>query len=244
VAEQKENNVRNGLGVTHYTWQSATDAIRLDMKSMTPTHVVTLTPEMCVRADSDPEFNNIIKDARLVVADGVGVVWGEGRRSGSRPEKIPGIELAEWSLDELNRNSGRVYLLGSKESVISPAAEYVRKNYPHVKVVGCHNGYFKPEEKSRIVSEIAGSNPNLVLVGLGSPKQEIFISKNLTVMNCGVAIGVGGTLDVFAGNVKRAPGFFRKTGTEWVYRTLSEPKKRIGRLPDLFKFIGLVLSKR
>jgi len=232
-----------GLGITHPTWDSVRDSIRANMGATIPTQVITLTPEMCARSHSDEKFRIMIDNADIVVADGIGVVWGEGRLTGKKPEKIPGIELALWSLEEAYRISGKVYLLGSKAEIVKKAAERVAFQYPRLSVSGFHDGYFSPDEEQSIVDEIALIEPNLLLVGMGSPLQEEFISRNLRKMRCGVAIGVGGTFDVLSGSVKRAPGFFRATGTEWLYRTLSQPGSRLKRLPKLAEFVGIVLRR-
>jgi len=233
-----------GLGVTHTTRQKARDAIRTHFASFVPAQVVTLTPEMCVRAVDDPEFRSIIESAQIVVADGVGVRWGEGRLSGLKPEKIPGIELAKWALEEVDRIAGRVYLLGSRPDVVAKTAEQLSLACPRLTVTGYRDGYFNDVEESDVVLSIASANPHLVLVGMGSPRQEIFINNNLINLNCGIAIGVGGTFDIMSGSIRRAPAFFRSTGTEWLYRTVTQPGERLARLPELFRFINLVLKKK
>ena len=236
-------NGKSGLGVTHPTWQQAKDALRIHLASFIPAQVVTLTPEMCVRARDNEDFGRIIADAAIVVCDGVGVAWGENRLTGERPEKIPGIDLADWALEEVDRIAGRVFLLGATDETVKVAVEKIENEYPRLKVAGFHDGYFDESEKEGIVKAIAEANPHLVLVGMGSPKQEIFISCHLNDLRCGIAMGIGGSFDVWSGNTRRAPGFFRATGTEWLYRTISQPGARLRRLPVLLRFIGMVLNE-
>jgi len=234
---------RIGLGVTHRTWDQAKDALRLHLAAMIPVHVVTLTPEMCVRASRSRPFNGIVSSAGIVVADGVGVAWGERRLIAQKIEKIPGIDLASWALEEVDRIAGRVFLLGSKPDIIVRAATEISRRYPRLKVSGYHHGYFGLDEEDRVVSAVSSTNPHLLLVGMGSPRQEMFISGHLHQLRCGVAMGVGGSFDVWSGSVGRAPAFFRKTGTEWLYRTLTQPGERLRRIPGLWRFIFLVLRK-
>ena len=236
-------NEKSGLGITHPTWQQAKDALRLHLASFIPAQVVTLTPEMCVRARDDENFGQIITEAAIVVCDGVGVAWGESRLSGERPDKIPGIDLADWALEEVDRIAGRVYLLGATDETVRITAEKIQNEYPRLTVAGFHDGYFDQSEEEEIVKTVVEANPHLLLVGLGSPKQEIFISCHLTDLRCGVAMGIGGSFDVWSGNVRRAPAFFRATGTEWLYRILSQPGARLRRLPVLLRFIGMVLNE-
>lgn len=179
----------------------------------------------------------------MVVCDGVGVAWGQSRLTGERPEKIPGIDLAEWALGEVDRIAGRVYLLGSTDEAVRASAERLGNEYPRLTVAGFHHGYFDQSREEEIVKEIATANPHLLLVGMGSPKQEIFIFCHLNDLRCAVAMGIGGSFDVWSGNIRRAPAFFRSTGTEWLYRTLSQPGARLKRLPMMTRFIGLVLNK-
>ena len=130
------NITGRGLGITHYTWADAKTALLGQFGKPDPLHIVTLTPEMCVRAHNDPQFREIIDKAGMVVADGVGVAWGEGKLTGRKPEKIPGIELATFALDTLKNQNGRVYLLGSKPDVVKKAAETIASDYSPLTVAG------------------------------------------------------------------------------------------------------------
>lgn len=233
---------RSGLGVTHSTWSSAKDALRLHLSALIPVQVVTLTPEMCIRASENEAFNSIIQNAGIVIADGVGVVWGEGILKGKKPDKIPGIELAQWALSEVDRIAGRVFLLGARPEVTQKAAEAISGDFPRLTVPGWQDGYFDPSEERAIVERISSTQPHLLLVAMGSPKQEFFIASHLLDLKCAVAIGVGGAFDVWSGAVKRAPAVFRLTGTEWLFRTLTQPRARLNRIGLLARFIGMVLK--
>jgi len=243
MASEGKNLPRKGLGVTHYRWVDAKADLFNHIANFDGIQVVTLTPEMCVRAHEDDEFREIILNAAMVVADGVGVVWGQGRLTGRVPEKIPGIELAGAACDYLAMTKGRCFLLGGKPEVVKEAAGKLMILYPSIMVSGWQDGYFDASQEDEIVEKIASHKPHLVLVGTGSPKQEIFISNNLDKLNCAAAIGVGGSFDVWSGKVRRAPQAFRKTGLEWLYRTSTQPTSRAGRLRDLMRFTGMVLGR-
>jgi len=242
MAEPDQKPFDNSLGITHYTWDEAKSSLFNHLENFKPVHVITLTPEMCVRAHEDGEFRKIIDRAGIVIADGIGVVWGEGKLTGRKPEKIPGIEFASTALKYLDEMKGKCFLIGARPEVVSAAAENLKKEYPSLVVAGCQDGYYKPASENEIVKKIASTKPHLVLVGMGSPKQEEFISKHLEDLNCAAAIGVGGSFDVWSGNVERAPEGVQKAGMEWLYRTLKQPGSRAGRLMKLMRFTSLVLS--
>jgi N-acetylglucosaminyldiphosphoundecaprenol N-acetyl-beta-D-mannosaminyltransferase len=214
------------------------------LSAFIPVQVVTLTPEMCIRVIEDEAFGSIVQNAGIVVADGVGVVWGEGVLKGKRPEKIPGIELAQWALGEVDRLAGRVFLLGARPECAEKAAEAISRDFPRLTVSGWQDGYFDPSEESGIAERIASTQPHLVLVAMGSPKQESFIAGHLFDLKCAVAIGVGGAFDVWSGAVRRAPTVFRLTGTEWLFRTLTQPRARLNRIGLLARFVVMVLKRR
>jgi N-acetylglucosaminyldiphosphoundecaprenol N-acetyl-beta-D-mannosaminyltransferase len=237
-----KSETRPGLGVSHRSWTQARDALRTHFASFIPVQVVTLTPQMCVRAREDEEFRRIIENARIVIADGISVVWGENRLTGNKPDRIPGTDLATWALAEVDRIAGKLYLLGAKPDVVEKAAREISLDYPRLTLSGFHHGYFTPEEEKNIVTEIAKTGPHLLLVGMGSPRQECFIREHLDDLGCAVAMGVGGSFDIWSGTVRRAPEFFRKTGMEWLYRTVSQPGDRLKRIPTLLRFVRMVLN--
>ena len=126
-----------------------------------------------------------------------------------------------------------VYMFGGAPGVAEKAAEEMRKKYPGLKIVGIHDGYFDAKEEKNIIADIKEKKPSLLLVGLGSPKQEKWIYSNLRFTDAKLAIGIGGSFDVMSGNLKRAPEFFCKLGIEWLYRLIKQPTrfKRMMRLP-------------
>ncbi|MGB9667048.1 MAG: WecB/TagA/CpsF family glycosyltransferase [Candidatus Cryosericum sp.] len=204
--------------------------------------VVTLNGEMAARAFRDEEFLKIVQHADLVVADGVGIVWG-ARMLGTRIEnRIPGIEFSAALLGLAERNGYRVYFLGAKPDVVERAARNMKARYPGLQLVGFHSGYFDAAEEGRIIDDIRDKKVDLLLVGMGGGIQEKWIWRHRDV-GFPIAIGVGGTFDVWSGMVRRAPRFVQKTGTEWLYRLIVQPS-RITRVGGIFYFMVRVLTSR
>lgn len=193
-------------------------------------YVVTPNPEFLLAAEKDPEFRRVLNAADLVLPDGIGVVYSAKILGTPLKERVPGIEFAEAMLSALNDMGGRLYLLGAKPGVAEEAGRRICARYPALVLCGTHDGYFKDEQA--ILPEIAAAKPDLLFVCLGAPKQEKWMARWGRHTGSKLAIGLGGCLDVFAGNVQRAPERWQKLGLEWAYRLKKEPK-RIGRMAKL-----------
>ena len=193
-------------------------------------YVVTPNPEFLLAAEKDPEFRRVLNAADLVLPDGIGVVYSAKILGTPLKERVPGIEFAEAMLSALTDLGGRLYLLGAKPGVAEEAGRRICARYPALVLCGTHDGYFKDEQA--ILPEIAAAKPDLLFVCLGAPKQEKWMARWGQHTGAKLAIGLGGCLDVFAGNVQRAPERWQKLGLEWAYRLKKEPK-RIGRMAKL-----------
>ncbi len=193
-------------------------------------YVVTPNPEFLLAAEKDPEFRRVLNAADLVLPDGIGVVYSAKILGTPLKERVPGIEFAVAMLSALNEMGGRLYLLGAKPGVAEEAGRRICARYPALVLCGTHDGYFKDEQA--ILPEIAAAKPDLLFVCLGAPKQEKWMARWGQHTGAKLAIGLGGCLDVFAGNVRRAPEQWQKLGLEWAYRLKKEPK-RIGRMAKL-----------
>lgn len=204
--------------------------------------VFTPNSEIIMAAYRDEEFCKILNNADLLTADGIGVVYASKILKKPIDERAGGYDIARLLLQKLNYTDKKLFLFGGKPGVAEKAKERLLKEYPELNIVGTRNGYFKPEEESEIVDEINNSGADIVFVCLGAPKQEIWINKHKNELKVKVAMGIGGSLDVFAGEAKRAPDIFCKLGMEWFYRLCKEPK-RIGRMMDLPKFAATVVAK-
>lgn len=193
--------------------------------------VVTPNGEIAEYACNNKEFAELISKADLAIPDGISIKFAAKRAGTPIKERIPGVELAQCLIKMLNEKGGSLYLFGGIEGVASEAAQNIIKDYPDVKIVGIRNGYFNDD--SEIIEDITNASPDVLFVCLGSPKQETWMLTNRDKLSCGVMLGLGGTLDVLAGRVKRAPLFWRKIGCEWLYRTIKQPSrlKRILKIP-------------
>lgn len=193
-------------------------------------YVVTPNPEFILAAEQDSEFRDVLNRADLVLPDGIGVVYSAKILGTPLKERVPGIEFATDMLACLNEIRGRLYLLGAKPGIAEAAGRRIVEQYPNIVLCGTHNGYFKDEEA--VLLEVAASQPDLLFVCLGAPKQEKWMARWGKHTGARLAIGLGGCLDVFAGKVERAPERWQKLGLEWAYRLKKEPS-RIGRMAKL-----------
>jgi N-acetylglucosaminyldiphosphoundecaprenol N-acetyl-beta-D-mannosaminyltransferase len=200
--------------------------------------VVTANSEMLYLAYKDKEFKNILQNADMVTPDGVGSVWAAKTLDTAVKERVAGYDLLRKIL-EVSR--AKVFLLGAKDEVVKSAARKIGKQYQEIDVVGYKDGYFVDDEL--VIKEINSLEPDIIFVALGCPRQEIWISKNLEKLNVKVAMGVGGSFDVIAGIVKRAPIIWQKLGVEWLYRLIKQPS-RFTRMLALPKFVYIVLKMK
>ncbi|GAC1411377.1 MAG: WecB/TagA/CpsF family glycosyltransferase [Candidatus Velthaea sp.] len=187
--------------------------------------VVTLGVEMVMAAQRNAQFREIVNGADLVTCDTIGLLLASRVRGGPLRERVPGVEVVEaLAARSAERGDIRLYLLGSSGDVAERAARALERAHPGVTISGARNGYFSEKESPAIAAAIKASGANVVCAGLGSPKQELWLRRYAADAGC-VGIGVGGSFDVFAGNVQRAPQIFQRSGTEWAYRLLREPRR-------------------
>jgi N-acetylglucosaminyldiphosphoundecaprenol N-acetyl-beta-D-mannosaminyltransferase len=191
-----------------------------------PVLVVTLGVEMVMAAQRDPSFRAIVNDAALVTCDTVGLLLASRLRGGPLRERVTGVALVA-ALAQRSAAIGdlRLFLLGGAGDTARRAADALERIAPGVRVVGVRDGYFSPDESEAVGAAIRSSGANVLLAGLGSPKQEQWLARYLPHTGCRVGIGIGGSLDVYAGNVKRAPAGIQRAGLEWVYRLAKEPRR-------------------
>jgi N-acetylglucosaminyldiphosphoundecaprenol N-acetyl-beta-D-mannosaminyltransferase len=192
-------------------------------------NIVTLNAEMVVAAQQDAQLDRIIRHAHLIIPDGAGVVWAV-RLSGQPINRLPGIELAAATLERAAQGQRKVALIGGRKEVVERLAQELPERFHGLHIVAVQDGFFSPDEADTIVEGLAQYEPDLVLVALGVPKQEYFIDHYSHCFPNAVMIGVGGSFDVWAGEVKRAPKMMRDLHLEWLYRLLAEPwrVRRIG----------------
>jgi len=205
--------------------------------------IYTPNSEIVMSAYKNEEFRDIINKADLRTADGIGLVHAAKILGSPLEERVAGFDLVMKILEDLPKLGKSVYFFGSAPGVADEAKAKLEEKFPGINVCGTANGYFDEKREKEIIDEIKDKKPDLLLVCLGSPKQENWIDAHRDELCCHLAMGVGGTLDVIAGKVQRAPKIFIKLGMEWFYRLIKQPS-RIGRMMALPKFLFTVIGKK
>lgn len=225
-----------GYGVDSFTFDEA-----VEYAYSHHGQIVTINPEMISEARKNKDFSEIVEHADLVVPDGIGVEIGL-KILGHKVRRIPGIELGRALIVKFSDENKTVAFVGAKSEVVESAVKMLRTDIQNLNVVYFHDGYFK--DANIIMDSLYQAKPDLVLVALGSPKQEFFIAEMKTRLPNSTFIGLGGSFDVWAGHVERAPEIYQNLGLEWLYRTIKEPKRFKRIFPTLPLFILSVLKER
>jgi len=231
-----------GVKVSKHSIESASDMIvKLISDGEKNKCIYTPNSEIIMAAYRDSEFCHVLNSADVLLADGIGVVYASKILKNPITERAAGYDTACRTLEKLAPLGKTVYLFGAKPGVAEAAGEEMMKRYPGIKIAGCADGYFDDEKEKEIIKDINEKKPDLLFVCLGAPKQEKWLHAHKNEMEFGVAMGIGGSLDVFAGTVKRAPEFYQKHGLEWFYRLMKQPGRAL-RMLDLPKFGFTVLK--
>jgi N-acetylglucosaminyldiphosphoundecaprenol N-acetyl-beta-D-mannosaminyltransferase len=205
--------------------------------------IVTLGTEMVVYAQRDPEFRKIVNRCALSLCDTVGLLAVARSRGARLRRRVTGVELVEHVCARAAGERMSVYMLGGADGVAADAAAILETRFAGLEIAGTRNGYFPDEDSATIAAEIRSSGAQVLFVGLGAPRQEIWLSKYLRATGCGTGIGVGGSFDVISGRARRAPVLWRRLGLEWLYRLTKEPR-RWRRQLALPYFVWLLLLER
>ena len=230
-----------GVGFDNVTLdQAVAEGMRL-MHTVGAHYVVTPNPEIVEVCRENPAAMRAVNGADLVLPDGIGIIKGAAMLGTPLKEKTPGIEFAAGLMGEMAKEGKSLYLLGAKPGVAEQAAERLAAQYPGLKIAGTHDGYFKDD--APVAEAIRQSGADCVFVCLGAPKQELWMAKWGPETGAHLLCGLGGSLDVFAGVVERAPKFWSDHGLEWFYRLCREPK-RIGRMMKLPLFLVHVRKEK
>ena len=232
-----------GVKIAKVTASQALDKAEEMVRGDKTSVIYTPNPEIVMAAYEDKEFSDVLNSADMCIPDGIGVVYGAKILGEPLPERVAGFDLSCSLMQRMSTFGGSVFLFGSKPGVAEMAANTLTERYKGLKIAGTRNGYFKPEDEEEIVNEINNSGADLLLVCLGAPKQEKWIYKYKDKLGVKLCIGAGGSLDVIAGTVKRAPEIFIKLNLEWFYRLCKQPS-RIGRFMALPKFIITVAKNK
>lgn len=208
-----------------------------------PLAIFAVNPEKVIRAQHDPELLATLRGAGLLIPDGIGIVFAARLLGLGHAARVPGSELMPKLCERAVSRGYRVFLFGASEEVNQKAVAVLRERYPGIRIVGSSHGYVKDEDMAAVISRINASQPDLLFVALGSPYQELWMARYLPKLTVKVCQGVGGTFDVIAGRVRRAPKLFRRLHLEWFYRLASDPR-RIRRQTALPIFAYRVLKSR
>ena len=188
--------------------------------------ICTPNPEIVMEARKDAELMSILREADLVVPDGIGVVWASKYSEIRLQERVAGYDLTQNLMADLAASEETFYFFGGAPGVAATAARKMMKKYPGLKIVGVHNGYFDEKEEKKIIQDIKKKAPSILLVGLGAPKQEKWIYSNWQKLNIHCHVGtIGAVFDFFAGTTERAPLWWQQHSLEWLYRLIKEPKR-------------------
>jgi len=205
--------------------------------------IASINPEICVASNDDPALKEALSAFAIGIPDGVGIVIASRLQGGNIRERVTGIDLMLEICKMSAKREFAVFLLGASPGVAEAAWEKLAEKFPGLVIAGTHHGYFKENEEEGIAEIIKKSNADIVFVGLGSPRQELFIHKWGQATGAKVLMAVGGSFDVISGNLTRAPEIWQRLNVEWLYRALKQPKRAM-RLLKLPLFLGLVMWER
>lgn len=221
---QENPQIATILGLPVHLLNHYTDWLLTQVAQQRGIHVVTLNAEMAMQAEQNQDLAAVIRKAELVIPDGAGVVLSL-RLRGLRVRRCPGIELAESLLKQVSHLNQpcSVFFYGAAPEVIQTAASEWQQRAPGLSIVGTQHGYLSPEDQPQLWQRLKQLQPQIILVGLGVPRQELWIAEHRYLCPNAIWIGVGGSFDIWAGTKTRAPGWLRDNHLEWVYRLYQEP---------------------
>lgn len=198
---------------------------RLDRNDPQLFHLITANPEIVMNARKDSELRRIVEQADMITPDGIGIVLASRFKGEPVPERVTGYEMLLRLLALGHEHGWSFYFLGADEETSKKAVDIIMNQYPGLKVAGRRNGFFTADDEPQLVEQIASVKPDLLIVAMGAPRAEKWIFKYKSRLSAKLAMGVGGSLDVIAGKVKRAPVVWQKLNLEWLYRLLRQPSR-------------------
>ncbi|MCK4802066.1 WecB/TagA/CpsF family glycosyltransferase [bacterium] len=229
--------------IDNLEWNRIADVVEKFIGSQKAQQIITANSLMVNSVERDPELRGAFHNAGLVLADSIGIVRASEFLGHGKLVRVPGIELMLKFCQLAASKDYSIYLLGSREFVLKKAGENLREKFPGLIIAGMHHGYFTEGEHDRILKEIKNLKPHFLFVGIGTPRGEKWIYQNLEELNVPVCMGIGGSLDVISGRLRRAPRWLCQRGFEWTYRLLQEPW-RVVRLPGLLCFVWKVIKQK
>lgn len=230
-----------GIHASTLTEAEMIETIKQRVAQREKTTVIAVNPEKVISAQSNETLKRLINTSTFQIPDGIGILLASKLKKGKIRARITGVDFMLKLVELANDESYNVFLYGAKEEVVAKAKANLEKQYPNLNIVGYENGYCQDE--AALVKKINDSHADMLFVAMGSPKQELWIERNMDKLCVKVFQGVGGSFDVLAGHVKRAPKFYRQLGIEWLYRLLSQPS-RWRRQLALPKFLLKIVTER
>lgn len=230
-----------GFNIDTFNFEGAVNYALDLIRSKKGGQVITINPEMIEYGLKNKDFANILNEADLIIPDGVGIKIGL-KIKGFEAQRIAGIEFSHKLIEECAKNNFPIGLVGAKPNIIQQATKNLQSEFPNLNIAYIQDGYF--DDVNAVYWRLGEKNPQLVLVALGSPKQEQFIKEYRKYHQDTLMIGVGGSFDVWSGEVERAPEIYQKLGLEWLYRTVKEPQRFKRIFPTLPRFILRVLCSK
>lgn len=220
--------------------------IKTAIENKNQLHHVVINAAKIVALQSDSELKESVNSSDIINIDGQAVVWAARFLNLPAKERVSGIDLMINLVEMAHQNNYKIYLLGAKEEVVSSLTEIYQKKYGETLIAGYRNGYFSEEDEKKIITEIVHSKPDMLFVAISSPKKEnLLFQYKEELKTIGFIMGVGGSFDVLTGITKRAPKWMQKSGMEWFYRLIQEPRRMWKRyLIGNTKFIFLVIKEK
>ncbi len=231
-----------GVLVDHVNMEEALSRLTDWLKEDSAHSVFTPNSEIIMVAHKDPDFCKTLNSGDLIVADGIGVVYASKILKYPLPERVAGFDLSSNLIESVKDGNHSLYFFGGKPGVAELAIKNLTEKYPALSVCGYSDGYFDEAKEKLIIEDIQTKKPDVLFVCLGAPKQEKWIAEHKDELGAKIILGVGGSLDVWAGTVERAPEKYQKGGLEWFYRLMKQPS-RFFRMLALPKFGLTVLFK-
>lgn len=233
------------IPVDALTMEETLHLINSSIVEKRPIHHVVINAAKVVNAQKDMVLKESIVNCDIINADGQAIVWASRLFNTPLPERVAGIDLMESLVKLSAQKKYRIFFLGATEEIVNTVVNFYSNLYGKDIIAGYRNGYFKKEEEQIVAKQISGSNADILFVAMSSPKKEIFLNSYKDLIQTPFIMGVGGSFDVVAGHVKRAPMWMQKSGLEWFYRVLQEPRRMWKRyLFGNSQFIYLVLKEK
>lgn len=238
-----------GVGIDRVTIADAAARLETFVSAGGSHQVVTVNLDFLRQAQRNARFQSVLNGAALAVADGAPLVWASRLAGTPLPARVTGVELVELAAALAARHGWSIYLLGAAPGVAAAAATALQRRYAGLRIAGTYSppfGPFSTEEGERMVGEIAAARPAFLFVAFGAPRQDLWIHEHLQALGVPVCMGVGGTFDIVAGRIPRAPRWMQRAGLEWLYRLRQEPRRLWRRylLNDLPLFVKLLWACR